>query len=205
MALIALTKKRTEVKDPPIAQFLFGNTKMALFWLLVRLYVGYQWFSAGEHKITDPKWMQTGEALKGFWVNAAKIPAAPAKPAISVDWYRSFIQYLVDVEAYTWFAKVVAVSEVLIGVALIVGLFTGIAAFGGGLMNWNFMMAGTTSTNPLLFAGAIALVLAWKVAGSYGADAVLLRNLGTPWQLGTVFKREDAGGVVERGPVAVPA
>jgi thiosulfate dehydrogenase [quinone] large subunit len=180
-----------EIKDPPLARFLFGSTKMALVWLLVRLYVGYQWFTAGEHKITDPKWMQTGEALKGFWVNAAKLPEAPAKPPITFDWYRSFLQYLLDVQAYTWFAKLIAVGEVLIGIALIVGLFTGIAAFFGGLLNWNFMMAGTASSNPLLFALSIVLILAWKVAGYYGLDRIALPALGTPWQLGSLVKRDS--------------
>ena len=49
-------------------------------------------------------------------------------------------------------------------------------------MNWNFMLAGSTSSNPVLFVGAILLVLAWKIAGYYGADYYLLRWLGTPWK-----------------------
>jgi thiosulfate dehydrogenase (quinone) large subunit len=183
-----LTQKITpeRIQDPPLAKFLFTSTKMGIVWLVLRVWLGYQWFQGGEHKLTDPKWMQTGEALKGFWVNAAKIPAAPAKAAITFDWYRSFLQYLVDNEAYVWFAKLIAVGEVLIGVALILGLFTGIAAFMGGFMNWNFMMAGAASTNPLLFAAAVALVLAWKVGGYYGLDRYVLPLLGTPWQLGTL-------------------
>ena len=68
------------------------------------------------------------------------------------------------------------------------GLFTGIAAFFGGFLNWNFMMAGAASTNPLLFAVAVALILAWKVAGYYGLDRYVLPALGTPWQLGTAFR-----------------
>jgi thiosulfate dehydrogenase (quinone) large subunit len=55
-------------------------------------------------------------------------------------------------------------------------------------MNWNFMMAGTASTNPLLFAIAIALILAWKVAGYYGLDQYVLPALGTPWQLGAIYR-----------------
>jgi thiosulfate dehydrogenase [quinone] large subunit len=62
------------------------------------------------------------------------------------------------------------------------GAFTGIAAFFGGFMNWNFMMAGSASTNPLLFAVAVFLILAWKTAGYYGLDRVLLPMLGTPWE-----------------------
>jgi thiosulfate dehydrogenase [quinone] large subunit len=72
-------------------------------------------------------------------------------------------------------------------VALVLGAFVGIAAFFGAFMNWNFMMAGTASTNPLLFTLAIVLILAWKVAGYYGLDRALLPVLGTPWKPGKVF------------------
>jgi len=49
-------------------------------------------------------------------------------------------------------------------------------------MNWNFMMAGTASSNPLLFASGVFLILAWKTAGYWGADRFLLPLLGTPWK-----------------------
>ena len=132
--------------------------------------------------------MQTGEALKGFWANAVKVPDAPARPAITFDWYRSFLQFLLDTQSYTWFAKLVAYGELLIGVALIIGAFTGIAAFFGGFMNWNFMMAGSASSNPMLFLIAVGLILAWKVSGYIGADYFLLRWLGTPWRAAPTVK-----------------
>lgn len=43
-------------------------------------------------------------------------------------------------------------------------------------------MAGTASSNPVLFVLAIGLILAWKVAGYLGADYFLLRFLGTLWR-----------------------
>ena len=125
--------------------------------------------------------MDGGQALKGYWTNAIAIPEA-GRPPIAFDWYRSFIQALLEVEAYTWFGKVVAYGELLVGAALVIGAFAGIAALFGALMNWNFMMAGSASTNPVLFVVAIGLILAWKVAGHYGADYFLLRWLGTPWK-----------------------
>jgi thiosulfate dehydrogenase [quinone] large subunit len=177
-----------EIEDPPQARFLFSNTRAATLWLVLRVFLGYQWLTAGWHKVQDPAWMTTGDALKGFLTRAAALPEAPARALITFDWYRSFLQALLDTQAYTWVAKVVAVGEVLIGAALILGLFTGLAAFGGGFMNWNFMMAGTASTNPLLFALAVALILAWKVAGHYGLDRYVLPALGTPWQTGTLTR-----------------
>lgn len=48
-------------------------------------------------------------------------------------------------------------------------------------MNFNFMLAGMASTNPVMFTLAIILMLGRKVAGYYGLDYYLLPLLGTPW------------------------
>ncbi len=176
----------TTIEDPPLARFLFGNTRVASLWLIVRVWLGYQWIEAALHKVTDPGWVQTGLALKGFWERAVQIPAT-GKPPISFDWYRDFLNYLLGAQSYTWFGKLVAYGEVLIGIALVIGAFVGVAAFFGALMNWNFLMAGTASTNPVLLMLAILLILAWKVAGYIGLDYYLLPVLGTPWKPGRVF------------------
>jgi thiosulfate dehydrogenase [quinone] large subunit len=169
------------VSDPPLIHKLLNLPAAGLLWLPVRIWLGWQWLEAGLHKVQDAGWVGTGEALMGFWQRAVAIPET-GRPAITFDWYRSFLQGLLDAQAYTWFAKLVAYGELLIGIALIVGAFTGIAAFFGGFMNWNFMMAGSASSNPLLFVAAVGLILAWKVAGYLGADYYLLRWIGTPWQ-----------------------
>ena len=89
-----LISRSTVVADPPLARFLFSDTRMALVWLIVRIYVGWSFLEAGFHKIQDPGWMESGKSILGFWMSAVKIPAAPAKPAISYDWYRGFLQFL---------------------------------------------------------------------------------------------------------------
>jgi thiosulfate dehydrogenase [quinone] large subunit len=139
----------------------------------------------------NPAWTQTGEALQGFWQRALVLPDAPARPAIAFDWYRTFIQSLFDGGHYAWFAKLIVAGELLVGVALILGAFVGIAAFLGGFMNWNFMMAGTASINPLLFTLSILLIMAWKTAGWWGLDRWLLPLLGTPWEPGRVFRAKQ--------------
>ncbi len=174
-------------EDPAFTRALFNTTRFAWLWAIIRVWLGWQWIEASLHKIRDAAWVGDGAALKGFWLHAVAIPQLPARPLITFDWYRSFLQYLLDIQAYTWFARLVAHGELLIGIALVLGAFVGIAAFFGGLMNWNFMMAGSASTNPLLFLVAILLILAWKVAGHYGLDRILLPGLGTPWKPGRVF------------------
>ena len=176
-----LNRKNEVVQDPPLARFLFSDVRSAWLWLLVRLWLGYEWIDAGLHKVTDPGWTQTGESVMGFWTRAVAIPEG-GRPAISFDWYRSFLSFMLDIEAYRVMAPLIAWGELLIGIALVLGLFTGIAAFMGGFLNWNFMMAGTASTNPMLFVLSVLLVLAWKVAGRIGLDYYLLPMLGTPWR-----------------------
>jgi thiosulfate dehydrogenase [quinone] large subunit len=178
--------------DPPVARVLFNTTRFAWLWAIIRVWLGYQWIEAASHKIGEAAWTGGGTALRAYWERAVAIPAPPARPAIAFDWYRSFLQYMLDIQAYTWFAKIVAYGEMLVGIALIVGAFVGIAAFFGAAMNWNFMMAGSASTNPLLFIVAALLILAWKVAGYYGLDRVLLPLLGTPWKPGRAFNGRPA-------------
>jgi thiosulfate dehydrogenase [quinone] large subunit len=177
-----ITRKGETVQEPKLVHTLLNDTRAGWLFLIPRLYLGYKWVDAALHKVNEPGWVQTGEALKSYWERAVMIPDAPARPAISFEWYRSFIQMMLDAEAYTWFAKLVAYGELIIGIALILGLFTGIAAFFGGFMNWNFMMAGSASTNPMLFTIALLLILGWKVSGYVGLDYFALRYLGTPWK-----------------------
>lgn len=189
--MVEATLERTlRFSDPPIARRLFGSVRWAWIWIIPRLYVGYAWVTSGYGKLGNPAWTQNGEALQGFWQRAIAIPEPPARPPIAFDWYRAFIQSLLDGGSYTWFAKLIVAGEILVGVALIAGAFVGIAAFVGGFMNWNFMMAGTASINPVLFTLSVLLILAWKTAGWWGLDRWLLELLGTPWQPGKVFGRE---------------
>ncbi len=180
-------KQNNTITDPPVARALFSNTRWAWLWLVIRLYVGYTWLTSGLGKFTNPAWVQTGEALKGFWSRAVAIPEAPGRPLIAFDWYRTFIQSLLDSGSSVWFAKLVVAGEILIGIALLLGAFVGIAAFFGAFMNWNFMMAGTASINPVFFLLAILLVVAWKTAGWWGLDRWLLSLLETPWQPRTLM------------------
>ena len=116
----------------------------------VRFFVGQEWLAAGEHKVRDDAWMKGGTALQGYWQGAVAIPEAPARPRIVTEygWFRDTLQYMLDHEWYTWFAKVIAVGEVLVGIGLIVGALVGIAAFFGTLMNFNFQLAGIGQHQP---------------------------------------------------------
>ena len=174
------TRKGETVKAPSFITMLFNHPLAGLIWLPIRVWLGWQWISASLHKFESPAWMQTGAALKGFWAGAVAIPAS-GSPAIQYDWYRAFIQFMLNTQSYIWFAKLVPVGEFLVGVTLILGIFTGASALVGGFMNWNFMMAGSASVNPMFFALEVLLVAAWKVAGYFGVDYFLTPVIGQLW------------------------
>lgn len=186
--MIVDNKGQVLIPDPPFARSLYQTTKFAWLWLFIRLYLGYSWITSGWGKIANPAW-RTGGPLRGFWENAVSIPET-GRPAIAFDWYRNFIQFMLDNQWNTWFADLVMYGELLVGIALILGAFTGLAAFAGSFMNWNFIMAGAASTNGLMLTLAVFLILAWKVAGWYGLDRWLLTLLGT------TRKREPMSEVV---------
>ena len=173
-----------EVEGPAFARFLFSNTKAGLFWLPIRLFLGFSWLDAGWHKFTDPEgaWVgaTAGSSILGYWTRAVAIPDE-GRPAITYEWYRNFLQLLIDNGAESWMTYVITFGELLVGIGLIVGCLTGFAAFFGALMNMSFLLAGSASTNPVLFTLAVGVILAWKVAGYYGVDRYLLPLLGTPW------------------------
>ena len=123
--------------------------------------------------------------LQSF-LKTSLVKAAGAHPDVQ-GWYAAFIQNFVMPHA-AGFGLVVACGEFLVGIALILGIFTGIAAFFGTFMNLNYLLAGAVSINPILLILQLFLILAWRVAGWYGLDRWLLPALGTPWQKGKAFK-----------------
>ncbi len=186
---------QVEVEGPAFARYLFANTRAGLFWLPIRLFLGFSWLTSGWGKATSPEggWLDGGASLLAYWERAVAIPEAPARPPISYDWYRDFLTILIDGNHEGWFSWLVVFGEIAVGLALILGALTGIAAFFGALMNMSFLLAGSASTNPVLFTAAIGLMLAWRVAGWYGLDRWLLPRLGTPWRA-PVAQRQPGSG-----------
>lgn len=170
----------------PFVHFLFHSSASAPLWLGIRLYLGFEWLSAGWHKLDNPAW-RNGDALAGYWERAAAVPTPEqveqgGRAAITYDGWRTFIQYMLDNEWYTWFNWVIILGEVAVGLGLILGAMTGVAAIFGAVLNVSFLLSGTTSSNPVLLILAIFVILGWRVAGFIGLDRLLMPLLGTPWQ-----------------------
>jgi thiosulfate dehydrogenase (quinone) large subunit len=82
-----------------------------------------------------------------------------------------------------------ALGLTLAGIALILGVLTGPAAFVGGCLSIGLWDSAGVPMVALLFAAVVWLVLAWKTAGWIGLDRWLLPLLGMPWRGGVLFDR----------------
>jgi thiosulfate dehydrogenase [quinone] large subunit len=117
------------------------------------------------------------------------------------DWYRGFLQFMIDTNSAPWFSYVIVFGELAVGAGLILGAFVGLAATGGLLLNGAFLLAGTTNTNPVLAVLGILLILAWKNAGYLGLDRYLLPALGTPWSQPNLKRHADLAPPPALGPI----
>lgn len=170
--------------EPAIARFFLGSSGAAGMWFVLRMSVGAQWLLAGWEKASSAAWGTSGVAIQGF-VHGALAKTTGANPAVQ-GWYASFLKDFVLPNAGLW-SFLITWGELAVGLGVLIGALTGIAAGFGVLMNLNYLLAGTVSINPVLGVFGLFLVFAWRVAGYYGLDAYLLPALGLPWQPGKMF------------------
>ncbi|HEX6234744.1 MAG TPA: DoxX family protein [Jiangellaceae bacterium] len=214
----------TYIEEPAAARWLFGSSQAAWIWLIARLWLGWEWLQAGWGKvfggdITIRFWewgdeqysltgdancgwirscgdVEEGDAVAGFAAGGIESAEGP-HPDVAYDWYVNFLEWIRDT-AHPWFGPLVAIGEVVIGVLLILGLFTGIAAALGAILNFSFVFAGSAGVNPAMILVSILIILAWRNAGYWGLDRWVLPALGTPWQRGSLLSRRRRVTETER-------
>ncbi|MFB3170322.1 DoxX family membrane protein [Neobacillus sp. 179-C4.2 HS] len=143
--------------------FLRENKISAAILTIIRLYLGYSWFTAGFHKLTGG--FDASGFLKGATANPVKGPDGTMVFAWYVDFLKNFALPNIDV-----FNVIVPWGETLIGLGLLLGCLTTAAMFFGLVMNFSFFLAGTVSHNPTdIFLGFIILTAGFN-AGKFGLD-----------------------------------
>lgn len=135
--------------------------QVAVAWTILRIWLGIQWIEGGWHKVVD------GFDASGF-IQGAIASAGGDHPAVQ-GWYAAFLESVALPNADI-FSILVAYGEVLVGIGLILGAATIPALIAGAFMNLNFMLAGTTSTNPILYTAAMVLLFAGSACYYWGAD-----------------------------------
>lgn len=161
-----------------IMDFIRNNKVIAGVWAFIRVYLGFTWLTAGLGKVTS------GFDASGF-LQGAIASGAGENPAIS-GWWATFLETVALPNAEL-FSFIVMWGEILVGIALILGIFTNFAALMGITMNFSFLFSGTVSTNPQMVILTTFILVAGYNAGRYGLDRWVLPYLQehTPLKIGS--------------------
>jgi uncharacterized membrane protein YphA (DoxX/SURF4 family) len=122
----------------------------------------------------------------------------------SYGWWAAFLHNFVLPNA-SRIAKVVTVSELLMGLLLILGLFTGAAAAAGVTLNLVYMFTGSAGVNPAYAIVAVLLILAWRNAGYLGLDRLVLPMIRSRFRPGPRTVTPPASPETAPSPPTVPA
>jgi thiosulfate dehydrogenase [quinone] large subunit len=173
------------------SNWLYRSRETSFLWFIVRMWLGYQWVNAGYQKIWGSEraafWFGGGAGVKGF-ASAGVAGSTAGTGGASYGWWAAFLHDFVVPNA-SWIAKFISIGEILVGVALILGLFTGAAAFAGLLLNLTYMFTGSAGVNPMFMILEVPLILAWRNAGLIGLDRFVLAQAWTPHRLGGAVGR----------------
>lgn len=141
--------------------FLRNNKVVAGVLAIIRIYLGYTWLTSGWAKV-----MGSFDA-SGF-IEGAIAQSTGENPTVQA-WWGVFLEK-VALPFGGLFSFLVAWGEVLVGIALILGIFTNFAALMGITMNFAFLFSGTVSTNAQMVVLTIFVLVAGFNAGRYGLD-----------------------------------
>jgi thiosulfate dehydrogenase (quinone) large subunit len=187
------------------ADWLYRSKAASVIWLIARLWLGYSWLNAGYQKLWGSEkaafWNGGGAGVKGF-ATAGVTGSQAGKGGASYGWFAGFLHNFVIPNA-SWIAKVVTISELVIGALLILGLFTGLAALAGLVLNVIYMFSGSAGVNPAYAIVAVFLILAWRNAGWLGLDRFALPMIPSRFRPGPRPVTPEASPPT--APTVVPA
>ena len=141
-------------------QFLKENRYVTLLLTVLRLYLGWLWLNAGWGKISGGKFDASG------FMNGAINKMSGENPAVQ-PWWGNLLKE-VALPYVDLFNVLVPWGEFLVGLGLILGVFTSFSILMGLTMNFAYMLSGTTSTNPQMVLLGMFILVAGINAGKIG-------------------------------------
>lgn len=133
---------------------------------MLRIWLGAQWTLSGYEKLTANQGFSPAGLIQNAIENPVEAPHGEAYP-----WYTDFLKFVTnDGQNADIFGPVIAWGELLVGLGLMFGAFTLLAAFFGAVMNFAFLLAGSISVNPLFILVSFIILAAGFNAAKIGLD-----------------------------------
>jgi len=163
---VALLSNPSERTNPRPLEWLGRSKFMAIGWTAMRVWLGIMWIQAGAAKLWGAEnsafLHNNGAGVAGF--------AAHGTPAYS--WWGTFLHSFV-VPNSGWIGILIAVAEFTVGVALVAGVFTRIAALGSLALLFTYVMSGTASVCAFYALFAIVILATWRTSSWLGVDGLV--------------------------------
>jgi thiosulfate dehydrogenase [quinone] large subunit len=155
--------KRTNL---PVWEGLKSSKIAALAWTAMRVWLGVMWIQAGVAKIWG------AEAAGFLHNNGAGVAGFAAHGTPAYSWWGSFLHGFVVAYAGA-LGVLIAVAEFAIGIALVAGLFTRLAALGSLALLFTYVMSGTASVCAFYALFAIVILVMWRTSSWIGVDGMI--------------------------------
>jgi thiosulfate dehydrogenase [quinone] large subunit len=155
----------SERQNPSVWEWVKQSRVMALAWTAMRVWLGIMWIQAGKAKL----W---GSESAGFMHhNGAAVAGFATHGTAAYTWWHSFLTGVVIPNSGA-IGVLVAVAEFAIGIALVLGVFTRLAALGSLALLFTYVMSGTASVCAFYALFAIVILTMWKTASWLGIDGL---------------------------------
>lgn len=135
-----------------------------LGWRLLPLrgFLGITFVYAGLQKLASPNYFHAGSPTSFVSQSRSLLSTSPIAPLLRMA-----------LHAPTLFALLIALGELAVGLGILVGLWTRVAAVGGIVLSLTFFLTVSWSTTPYFYGSDIVFVFAWTVFALCGAGGVL--------------------------------
>ncbi|GGA71258.1 DoxX family protein [Ornithinibacillus halotolerans] len=166
-----------------VMNFIRNNKIVSWLLTLLRIYIGYKWITAGFSKISS------GSFNAGGFIEMA------SESSVVPEWWAAFLK-TVAVPNQELFSFMVMWGEFLVGLALIVGIFTNFAALMGVTMNLSFLFSGSGMLDAQMAVLTVFIVIAGRNAGRIGLDRWVLPFLNYFIKTKIMHKKQVKDSVV---------
>src|SRR6202167_4545514 len=163
---IALLSNPSARTSPRPLQWLGRSKVMSVAWTAMRVWLGAMWIEARAAKL----WGKETPAF--LHNNGAGVAGFAGHGTAAYSWWGTFMHSFV-VPNSGWIGIFVALAEFAIGVALVAGLFTRVAALGSLALLFTYVMSGTASVCAFYALFAIVILATWRTSSWIGLDGVI--------------------------------